>query len=353
MIIEFNKSNNYYDKLSNLLYNNNTNNVIYNNFIPIIINNEHFILTSSKNIEGYLIEYNINAHVKLYIKNKKSIIECMEIKINGVSILGHDDINPDANCFIDTINNLFFLKVNFNFKMFELKFIKIKQTTNYIDELKYDKEKIQLNFNWTDHNFIKHNLKSNDITNIWINTCVNFPPIPYIINIVEGNDKPITGSAVYDVDNNFLGMVSYINKNEIFITPLICIKKIYDYLNNEKILYLALDFLPIKFDLKNPKNIIDYQYGLMIMNKHYDNNINVVNKLKKKIKKQNENVSNDNNVKQNNKLQDLLNEQKEFEIHNCDKILRNKIIICDIDNYKIDIDEMLIINEKKINMDII
>ena len=277
MIIEFNKKTNFYDELTTKLYAREIDNVIYNNFIPIKINDEHYILTSSKNLEGYLIDYKDNINVKLYIYGNTNNVECVKLRLNNIVVFGTNVSDYQTNCYIDTINNLLLIKFNSS----KLNYIQIDNNLNCENNLRYDNEKIKLKYIWVDENLNQRSLtKFSKIINTWEDKYLNLPPIPYMIDIKESDDLnskslsqiyPITGSAVYDYDDNFLGIVSYVNPNEIIITPLICIKKMNDYLSGENILYLGLDILPIKLDFKLGLNNIDYSDGLLVINGFYDN----------------------------------------------------------------------------------
>ena len=242
MIIEFNKKRNFYDDLTHELYNSDITNTIYNNFIPIKLLDEYYILTSAKNLEGYLVDYRNGINVKLYIMDN-SDIECIELILNNVVIFGSKCLT-DTNCYIDTINNLLLIKFNSS----KLNYIQIDNNLNCENNLRFDTEKIKLKYIWTDENFNTHTLdKFSKIINTWNDKYINLPPIPYMIDIIERNNSesetetetesiiqtqiyPITGSGVYDSNNNFIGLTSYVNPEQIIITPLVCIKKMQDYL---------------------------------------------------------------------------------------------------------------------------
>jgi hypothetical protein len=399
MIIEFNKKKNFYDDLVNKLYECEFDKNICYNFVPVKICNEYYILTSSKNLDGYLIDYKDNIDIKLYITDNennqnKSFIE-YEIQLNNIVVFGTDSTRNQTNCYIDTINNLLLIKFNSS----KLNYIEIDNNLNCENDLRFDSEKIKFKYVWTDENL---NLRSihrfSKIINIWKDKYINLPSIPYMIDFKEPENfesksftqlYPITGSTVYDSNDNFLGIVSYVNDTEIIIIPLICIKKISDYLVGEKMLYLALDTLPTKLDFKSGLNNIDFQDGLLVMNCYYDNIIKKKNKLQKKIKKlQNNNneLQNDNNELQNNNNKNLNNElsnelsnvfvnknnqekkttnqlklkniiemnclleQNNFiELIESDKNLKKGNIICSVDNYKVNSEGSLIISIDELN----
>jgi hypothetical protein len=354
--------------------------VIRYNFIPIDILNEKYVLTCSKNLEGYLIENKKNVKVKLYIGQPEKDIECVNIILNNIVVFGSDliesEIKPD--CYIDLLSGLILIK----FDSYKLNFIKITNNLNCDIDLRYSEEKINLKYIWTDKNLEqKHINKFTKILNVWSGKYINLPPIPLMIDTDkyidsehnQNDSKPITGSAVYDDNNNFLGIVSYINQEEIIITPLISIKKIFDYMIYGDMLYLGLDLIPIKFEFKLGLNNIDYLNGLIIINEHYNDIIKKKNEIKKKIKKiqnQGELLSTENiigdfelliikdtNINQNNseymkdtnniEKKNLIEYDKLLQLSNNYKNLKKGNIICAVDNYKINFQGEIIINEYK------
>jgi hypothetical protein len=379
MIIEFNKKSNFYDNLVSELYGCEINNTIYNNFIPIKLLDEYYILTSSKNLEGYLIDYRDGIKIKLYIENNDSI-ECEEIILTNIVIFGKNTRETVTNCYIDIFNNLLLIKFNSS----KLNYIHIDDELSLdldLDlDLRFDVEKIKLKYIWIDEKFNTHTLnKFSKIVNTWNDKYINLPPIPYMIDIIEdinsqSEDKdiknqtyPITGSGVYDSNNNFMGMVSYLNSGQIIITPLVCIKKMKDYLRGENILYMGLDLYPIKLDFKLGLNDINYHNGLLVTNNYYDNIIHKKNNLERKIKKIIDNdeeivesnkivsgeiidyefiIESDKKIKDNKILNNLIEKKKIFDCIDIDKNFKKGNIICGVDNFKINSNGFLIINTK-------
>lgn len=242
MIIEFNKKQNFYDDLENRFYGIEQSNTICYNFIPVKILDEHYILTSLKNLESYLLEYRQNINVKLYIGN---VIKFL--KINSVISFSEKDYNPSKkyDCYIDSISNLVLIK----FKFDDFNYIEIDNSMCANTDIMENQTDILLTYIWTGNNLKDCKItKNTQVKYIWENKYINLPEIPYIIDIPNINKKlnPNTGSAVFNL-NNFLGMVTYINDNEIIITPLVTIKKIAKYLEGEIILFLGLDFISYKF----------------------------------------------------------------------------------------------------------
>ena len=352
MIIKFIKQENFYDDLESELYGSTTIKTIYYNFTPIEINEQHYILTSSKNLEGYLMDYNNDVKIKLYIEdeNNKNIM-CIKLQLKNIVTFGSKINSNKSNnctepdCYIDLLCNLLLIK----FHSSKLNYIKINNDLNCIKDLKYEEEEINLKYIWKDENFESKKIYTlTKIYNIWNDKYINLPHIPLILNplIPDNNLYPITGSPVYDEYNNFLGMVSYVNQNEIITIPLISIKKIYDYLFGSNILYLGLDIIPIKLDFKIGLSNINYNDGLLITNNYYNNLLNTIKKIEQNQKKIEQNQSEQNQSEQNqNCFLDIINDNNTIQKTTNYVRLKKGNIICSIDNYNINSEGNIIIEE--------
>lgn len=316
MLIEFNKLINFYDKLNNTILNNR---IIYN-FIPIKYYNDYFILTCLKNLEGYLIEYKNKIPINIYIENEK-----ISLTLNSVIYFNNHNLNllNKYDCYIDSHTNL--LLIRFYHK--KLQYININSDIDMRKEI-FENTNIfnKINYTWTDENLniinYKHNTK---LRFTWDSKFINLPPIPYLIDSIHDEILPYTGSGIFN-DKQLVGMISYITNYEIFITPLISIKRFLKYLEGEFILYLNIDTVPVYFDNKNNSNLINYDYGLIIENNYY-------NLL---IKKNNCKISDN-----NESIKYIFSSPEE---HKQIKYLCKKNIICSIDNFVIDIDGNLILD---------
>ena len=318
MLIEFNIRKNFFDDLEKKIYGiepnndcdgneaneaneeneaneaNEANEIIYN-FIPIKILGEYYILTSLKKLEGYLMDYK-NFKAKIYIGHKTYTID---IK-NVVSFTEKDyRANEQYDCYIDSVCNLLLIK----FKSQELEYILIDSMMDIKNDIYYDNEFIKLTYKWTGDDFINQRTYSK-ITNIkylWDEKYLNLPPIPYIIDSSNINNKlvPITGSGVFQLDK-LVGMVSYVTNYEIIITPLICIKKLAKYLEGDYIFSLGIDVFPINLNFKSEINKIEYTNGLIIGNNFYDSS--VLKKSKAIKKNMDEQYKNDKKIKNDTEL---------------------------------------------------
>lgn len=391
MLIEFNKKQNFYDDLKNKLYDIKSSNIVRYNFTPIEICGEKYILTSSKNLEGYLMDYDKNVKIKLYIKINDNDCECISLKLTNIVAFGSEIEQPDINekqtcsqtcpdCYIDLINDLLLIKFNSS----KLNYIEIYNNFNCNEDLRYDEENINLRYTWTDKYLIQQNInKTCKIINMWNYKYINLPPIPMMINIENNECKPMTGSPVFDNNDNFLGMVAYTDTDKIQIIPLISIKKIYDNLLDFKMLYLGIDFQLINFNFKSGLNNINYSHGLLITNNYYDTLVNAKKKIEREIQK----IKRENNITDDDLLntKHLANEIKLlFENKkslNCEQNERNNIlnnhltlhrlrkknenikieieysnlkmgnIICSIDGYKINSNGNMIIEQNETLID--
>jgi len=340
MIIEIVKQSNSYDNLTNKLYNKECPNTIIYNFIPVEINGEKYILTSSKNLEGYLMDYNKDVDIKIHIKNKFNNNECINLKLSNIVVFGssqeyNDDIQQNKSqnqpdCYIDLITNLLLIKLNSS----KLNYYEIDNNINCDEALKYNEEEIKLKYIWFDENFeLRRIYKSTKILNVWNDKYINLPPIPLMKDVINTDNNelsPITGSPVFDDDDNLLGIVSYINKGEIISTPMICIKKMFDYLLGYDVLYLGINLKSIKLDFKSGLNDINYSYGLLIIDKYYNDLLST----KKNIR----------NIQKNDYENSDIENNHSYKISSGYENLKKGNIICSIDNYKIDSNGNMIIN---------
>ena len=105
-------------------------------------------MTSSKNIDGYLIDYRDNIDVKLFISNGNEKVDCIKLTLNNIVVFGTDVSRNQTNCYIDTINNLLLIKFNSS----KLNYIPIDSDLSCENDLRYDNEKIKLKYVWTDEN---------------------------------------------------------------------------------------------------------------------------------------------------------------------------------------------------------
>lgn len=331
MIIEFNKKPNFYDDFKRDL---SENDIVYQyriNFTPIRIYEQNYILTISKNVEGYLMDYRSGIEIIIYIMNADGNCEKIIKKIDNIMVLGSDFNNSnnsvlnihDYDCYIDPINNILLIR----FEHSNLNYIDINPNLDLETDLRKSNEKIKLKYVWFDNEMNERTLeKTTNISNIWMDAYINLPHIPRMLdksnlNLNQNMDQiyPCTGSVVYDERNNLLGVVSNIDTNLIYIIPILCIKKLCDYLLGYNVLFLGLDIYPINFDLRSGLNNVEFLHGLLITNNYYNN---VINEKKNFFENDEKNLkSNFSNINRT-----VTEEYKNFKKGN---------IICSVDGYKI------------------
>jgi hypothetical protein len=250
------------------------------NAIPIVLNNEYFILINYANLNisglefydsSYKIEYLINEEIKgeIIIKNVYSLQEIYK-----------RTISKEGDCFYDDHTNLLFIK----FQDVRVEYIDItKFEFNNFDDI-FD---TNINFNWIDSRLNKKKLESKNNKIIFENKFINLPNIPLIvsntskINFSDDYELPITGSLVMNYLDDIVGIVSYSNEQNIVTIPILVIKRIFDYLNGKQI-------STFDFNLKLTKIILDdeiFYYGLY--SKNYKKNkfldhekkVNIITKI--------------------------------------------------------------------------
>jgi hypothetical protein len=355
MLIQFNKKKNLYDELDERLYGNVQSFSVIYNFIPIEISKQKFILTSLKELEGYLVDYRNGIKVQIHLS--ENLVE--EVNIDSVISFTEKEFNVNClyDCYIDSICNL--LLIRYDSK--NLNYIIVDGEINISNDLMFSNEFVKLNYQWFNQEFKLIDLnKDAEVELTWNKKFINLPEIPYIIDKsknINNKNIPITGSPVFS-NKKFIGMVSYLSDEQIIITPLISIKKLSKYLLAEKILYLGIDIFPVGLNFKSELNKIDYSNGIVIQNNYYD-----VSNLKKNITHQK--IKNKKNVisELSNEFESYYNEydlsdklntsEKSEKTETSEKTnkyfmndilyftenykyLKQKNIICSVDNFKID-----------------
>ena len=341
MLIEFNVKPNLYQNLLRDLYEIEIENKIIYNFIPIKFNDNYFILTSSIDLDGYLMDYRENILVKLYLNDKKYFIT-----LNSVISVNEQKFNNKIlyDCYIDNITNLLLIR----FYSEKLEYIPIDLNININNNIIISSEVIDIKYNWTDSNLDNLNYsKKSKLELLWNNSSLNLHHVPILTDTININEKliPITGSSIISSDN-LVGIVSYINNYKIIITPLISIKKFLDIMINTNLFYLGIDLYPIKFNFNSELNKINYNYGIMIGNNFYD---------KKNIKSNiiDDNIDDiiddiiDDNINDNINITNITNKKNSNSNNKLNlKYLSRKNIICSVDNYKINSEGNLEINSE-------
>lgn len=321
MLISFNLNSNIYDTLKEkILQSEECSQIIYS-FVPIIYRNNNYILTIYHNLEGLFLD---NKQINISIYNNKSWVE--HIIMNPISV--HDnnfDIEQDYDCFYDDHTNLLLIK----YSDILLTYFKIdsKYDINFINI--NNNKTIKISYLTEEYSKLDLLYKLTNVQYHWDDRFLLLPPRPFIIIKNDGEKDPITGSLV-TLKNKLFGIVSYIDNN-IKIIPLITIIRCLKYLDNYKLLSLLIDvksqIININGQSINCVSIQNNFYNRII----YKNNI-MIKKLNKSE------IKSDNLIKIRN-----------LESYNNNyKILIKNSVICEIDDYKFDNNENLIIGDNKI-----
>lgn len=203
------------------------------NGIPIIFNEEHYILLNYSNIDisglkitkkPYKIQYMISDDVN------------DEILINNIYNIQNFNTTmhiQDKDCIYDELTNIMFIK------FYDSRFDYYKISNNYIDENitinnLYDITNNNIKYVWIDNMLNKNNLIIDNCKILYENKFINLPRIPLIVSTFNNTNDvditelslPITGSIALDKDDNFLGIVSYSNKKNIATIPLLVIQNL-------------------------------------------------------------------------------------------------------------------------------
>ena len=260
------KKRNIYDVLSSNLENLEIKNKIINNFIPIRYKSNFLLLTSLKDLDGNLLENNVN---KIILKFNYKLYEIILKNIISFHDYEYFDFTKKYDAYIDSHTKLLFINFKSNdFEYYDITNLEFENLLNYNNENKLinyvyykNNEKIKT------YKFINLELK-------WFDKWFNLPPIPYFLDYNDDNTKK-AGMPLY-IKDELLGIISENNNNNIIITPIISIIRSLQYLDNKKINIFSFNTITIKLNLL--KNKINYDYGLLVL----DNENNSINEIKKK-----------------------------------------------------------------------
>jgi hypothetical protein len=201
------------------------------NGIPIVFNNEHYILINYSNIDISGLEITKIPYKIQYFINKDLH---NEIILNNVfNIHNFNAILHNNDCVYDELTNIMFIK------FYDNRFDYYKISNNYENENEiidylYNVADNQIKYVWSDNMLNKNNLIINNNKIMYENKFINLPKIPLIISKFDYVDVselllPITGSVVLNKDDEFLGIVSYSNFKNIATIPLVVIKNLLSF----------------------------------------------------------------------------------------------------------------------------
>lgn len=306
MLIEFKIKNNLYEKLENAFYGTEISNPIIYNFVPVKVFNEHWILTCSKNLEGYLIEYRENIRARLYFNNSS---QTKLLQINSIISTTDEHFNSSTkyDCYVDIMSGLILIRYDSD----ELIYNDIGSLDlNVHDDLDECSSIKQIKYVWTNNKLKEMSIiKTTELKFVWDEKYINLPQVPYLIDVTSINSElvPISGCGIFQInqfDNvikltKLIGIVMYASNEQIIITPLMSIKRMFKQLDGYHILSLGIDLFPVNFNFKSEFNKINYEYGLIVGNKFYDDRTKS-KKNKKNFNRKSLNISNNNHSNNHN-----------------------------------------------------
>jgi len=266
MKIIINKKRNIYDILNSSLENLEIKNKIINNFIPIRYKSYYLLLTSLKDLDGNLLENDIN---KIILKFNHKIHEIILKNVISFHDYEYFDFTKKYDAYIDSHTKLLFI----NFKSNELDYYNLTnlEFNNFIN---YNNENKLINYVYYKNNEKIKIYKFLNLELKWVDKWFNLPPIPYFFDYSDDNIKK-PGMPVY-IKDELLGIISENNNNNVIITPIISIIRSLQYLDNKILNKFSFNTITIKLNFL--RNEINYDYGLLVL----DNEINSINEVKKK-----------------------------------------------------------------------
>jgi hypothetical protein len=246
------------------------------NAIPIKYNNNYWIVSPLADLEIGSLELTRQSWEIKYIINEEIK---GNISINKVCSLHELESGKDykmIDCFYDEHLDIMFIK----FQDIRIEYFDI---SDCIFEW-FDNGNNSIKFIWLNNILKKKIITSIHNNIIFEDKFINLPSIPYIMSdttlineLIDCPmlDYPCTGSAILNEDGQLIGIVNYINKNNIISIPITLIKKSLDYLKFSPIITWNVNFIPIQMNFKNNSNDDIIQYGLYLKknNKKRKNNI--------------------------------------------------------------------------------
>lgn len=259
-----------------------TNNKIITCGIPIIYNDDHFILTNLGNIQYFLIDKLINYSVTFYysfgIVDNKILSNILSVHDESFQQLN----NNNVDAYYDIHTNILLIK----HKSIYIEYINITYNSKY-SLLNFDYQNL-INITWINSDMNIIDVVSNiDEKYYWEDKFLNLSPVPY--HVSYNTDIIPTGAKVYTSNNKFCGMVSFELDGGIYITPLLSIIRSLEYIYGKSMSIFNIDTELVHFNTKRNIN----QYALLITSKYYDN---LIVDLKSKIKNKT-NIINNHDIK--------------------------------------------------------
>lgn len=247
------------------------------NALPIKYKDNYWILSNIAGLEISSLELDRQLYEIKYVIDEKTNGTIPITKANSLHEL-EPDINYDlTNCFYDEHLDIMFIK-------FQDVLIEYIDISDYKFSWFNQYENTDIIIGWLNNMLEQKNITFTNNKIIFEDKFINLPIIPYVVSstklINELTDRPIldypcTGAKLTDLDGKILGIVSYVNSDNIVSIPINLITRSLDYLNLNSKYKLNMNFVPIQINYKNEldRQIVEYGLYLQKNNKRDNNNI--------------------------------------------------------------------------------
>lgn len=230
------------------------------NAVPIKYNDEYYIFANLAKLEISALSLTNSSYGIEYIVNEELRGNITINKVASVHEINSKVYSYDGDCFYDEHLNIMFIK----FQDIRIEYIEITFNSFTFDNL-YKLNEINIKFEWLNNLLEIKTIHSYKNKLIFHNEFIDLPHIPIISSESKSIDElcdsdlinyPCTGATVFSDTGNFIGIVSYSDKDAIITMPLILIKRTLKYLNHKSISKIDLITYPIQ--IKYDDDLIDY-----------------------------------------------------------------------------------------------
>jgi hypothetical protein len=252
------------------------------NAIPIKYNDEYYIFANLAKLEISAISYHKKSYnVEIIINDKQRHI------INIANVISVHQINSkiipnDGDCFYDEHLNIMFIK----FRNIHIEYIDITLDNFTLERLE-KLNNINIIFKWLNNLCENKIINSSENKLIFQDDFIDLPKIPVLSSNSQTIDElidcdlinyPCTGASVFSETSDFIGMVSYSDKETIITIPVILLKRTLEYLDNKPICKNDLIVYPIQINYLDDPEINDFGLYYKKKSKKYDihQNYNII-----------------------------------------------------------------------------
>lgn len=168
--------------------------------VPITYNNCSYLLTLFDNLEGVLLDEEIIASI--YINKKRKIIKT----IRNIKDLHKNNIDVNDS-FYDTHTSLLFI----NFQDISIEYVELDSyNISSLLMQEYKNENVQIHYF---NNYLDTITSTGTIIDNYnydfLDIGFILPPIPHLQCLLQSETKPLSGSPVYNSNNQLCGIISY------------------------------------------------------------------------------------------------------------------------------------------------